>query len=255
MLQLKTPRFTLRTFMLGLTAVCIVGCYYVQRSTKQRAATQWVESVGGDVVYDHAIIAPQFLRNSFGVDYFSTVVGVHIWKPDLPLVDLSQLVQFGNLRFVELEMSESDDSDFTVLESLHEVRRLVISSPALDDLSFLRNWSKLQSIEIGHSQIKSIESLSHLKGLEQLNIRSEIEDTAPLANLTALRYVGLTTKDFDVADFKSLKHVEEIYLEVPESRFSIPECEELERNFPTTTIIVISGRVVWTSKYQDLPAE
>ncbi len=82
-------RFSLRTFLIVLTILCVWLGWYLHRVEQQRAAVRWVRENGGAVRYDYEFDSddkfidasqppvPKWLVDMLGVDYFVSVVSVH----------------------------------------------------------------------------------------------------------------------------------------------------------------------------------
>ena len=96
-------QFSLRTFLLVLTLVCVWFGWQVNRGNRQRKAVAWVEQMGGFVSYDYEVddegnaiadtkpTSPEWLR-----DFYDQVVVV-----DLSGSQVSDLTPLANLKSLQ----------------------------------------------------------------------------------------------------------------------------------------------------------
>ncbi len=80
-------QFSLRTFLVLLTLVCVWFGWQVNRANQRRQAVAWVLEMGGSVQYDYEVddegntiadakpTSPEWLR-----DYYDRVVAVDLYK-------------------------------------------------------------------------------------------------------------------------------------------------------------------------------
>ena len=269
MARVKITRFSLRAFLVVTIALGSLAGYYVQRAQSQRRATKWVLDNGGAVYYDYQIdltklnqkrittngyTPPQWeksdceppglkvLRDLVGIDYFATVVSVYINDIQSPMRDLSQLKSLPQLEYLCIDFHNSDDCEFTAISSLSEIRRLEITAP-LKDLSFVESLHQLQVIELFDTDIDDLREITNLKCLEQIQIESQVKNTGPLSYLTNLKSVSINTEDFNIQDFRNLKKLDFLELDVLDCRYSEAQLSELNLMLPTTAVFVRSNEI------------
>src|SRR5262245_40067519 len=112
-------RFSLRTMLLLITALCIWLGFQINAARRQKEAVAAILSVGGAVYYDYQYAplavggpsytldqnrtppGPQWLRQCIGDDYFRTVVNVIFDRPNnIAKGDLDQLAKLPRLRIL-----------------------------------------------------------------------------------------------------------------------------------------------------------
>ena len=267
--RLKLPRFGLRMLLIATIGLGSAIGYYVQRTQSQFRATQWILSNEGNIYYDYEIDqsklnqedvrgngwspppwqkweapapGPEFLRERLGIDYFATVVGVDVSDSNFPIQNLAQLKAFSDLQLLTIGVPDSDNLDFSAVSELPEIRRLEVHYSALRDLSFIESAHKLRVISLWDTGIRDIQSLSNLKNLERIEINSLIENTAPLAGLTKLKSITINTMDFDIDDFRKLKELEYLDLDVANCRYSQTQLGEFNQMLPKTQIFIRSNK-------------
>lgn len=147
-------RYSLRTLLLIMVAVCVVMGWFTARmkeARRQQAAVATIVSLSGLVIYDDQpddlaaaptpSPVPAWLRNLLGDDFFRTAVHV---------------VAFN-------------DATMEAVPELPEIRRLdFVGSPATDaGLLHARALSRLEELNLSDTQITDA-GLEHLKGLPRL---------------------------------------------------------------------------------------
>ena len=264
-----TLQFSLRAFWLTAIVVGTAVGWYVNRAQRQFHATQLILSQGGSIYYDYQIDSSKLhhetiravrgpsrrpwvmsdaplpgvsaLRDLLGIDYFATVVGVEVREHSGSVSDLSVLEKLPNLRWVDIMLSYSSDCDFSALSNLTEVIRIEIHNTNFKDLTFIQDVHKLRYLKLDHNgDVADYQPISKLVNLERIDIGAEMESTAPLANLTALKSARVTTKSFDVEDFRRLSGLKQLTLYMWNSSYSKEQASKLDQVLPTTHIYIRS---------------
>ena len=113
-------QFSLRTFLVLLTLVCVWFGWQVNRVNRQRKAVAWVLEMGGSVLYDYEVddkgntiadakpTSPEWLP-----DFYDQVVEVHLRNTQVR--DLTPLANLKSLK--GLDLSNTQASDLTPGES------------------------------------------------------------------------------------------------------------------------------------------
>ena len=265
-----TLRFSLRAFLLTTIVLGTAVGWYVNRAQRQYHATQLILSQGGVVYYDYQIDSSKLLdeiiyefrstnrtlpwvmsdaplpgvsalRDFFGIDYFATVVGVEVRDQGGLVSDLSVLEKLPNLRWVDIKLSYSSHCDFSALSNLTEMVRLEFWNTKLKDLTFIQDAHKLKYLRLDqYGEVADYQPISKLVNLERIDIGAQMESPAPLANLTALKSARVTTKSFDVEDFRRLSGLKQLTLYMWNSSYSKEQASKLDQVLPTTHIYIRS---------------
>jgi len=119
------------------------------------------------------------------------------------LLDISVLKKNHKLRALYLRDNEQI-KDFSVLQSLKNLKKLFLRSNNISDIKFLERLYKLQELELGLNNISDISALKGLKKLAALDISSNntISDISILEGLTKISTLNIGSnsqiKDFSV---------------------------------------------------------
>ena len=139
-------QYSLRTFFVLLTVLCVWLGWTVHLANEQRKAVEWVREKGGSVEYDYehnpnpfSVVkgkppVPKWLVQLLGVDYFGNVTGVDIGVPveDSPVRDLTPLAGLQSLQ--ELNLYSTQVNDLTPLANLTSLETLyVINTPVSEE--------------------------------------------------------------------------------------------------------------------------
>jgi len=218
-------RFSLRTLLLLVTALCVWLGIQVNAARRQREAVAAILSAGGTVVYDYEIVpsaspstallktlpagvrrtdkridhnqlphGPAWLRAQIGDDYFRTVIAVYLNHPNAGIkkADLDQLAKLPHLREFVFEGNRTDihDKDLATLGQLHELELLQFIGGSIDGsiLNVLTNPARLKNVCFSDMDIDDVAlgGLEKMTGLEILFLdRTRITD-AGLAHLRNL---------------------------------------------------------------------
>ncbi len=134
-------QFSLRTFLVLLTLVCVWFGWQVNRVNRQRKAVAWVLQMGGSVLYDY--------------QYDGNLISYA--KPTGP----EWLLDF-NHQVVLVELAYAPVSDLAPLTKLKILQALDISNTQANDLTPLANlkslkWLFLANTPVGEEQITKLQ--------------------------------------------------------------------------------------------------
>ncbi len=185
-------KFSLRTFFVLLTLVCVWFGWQVNQANRQRKAVAWVLEMGGSVEYDYEvdgagnIIAdsPELLR-----DFYQQVEVVHLIR-DTQVSDLTPLANLQSLK--TLGLGATQIRDLTPLANLQSLESLYLGDTQVSDLTPLANLQSLKTLGLSDTQVSDLTPLANLKSLERLVlINTQVSDLTPLANLQSLKFPHL----------------------------------------------------------------
>jgi hypothetical protein len=205
-------RFSLRTFMGGVTLFCILLAWQLHRARQQKEAVGAIKTAGGWVHYDYQ--RPDSLTNNFdplatpweppwlldllGIDFFHDVVEVNmVYNDDSkprqdnhgPAVNIApQLAHFPRLRWLLISGPYIDDDGMAAvgrlkrLESFYQWNGEHITDVGV---AHLRDMPRLKYIHLGMSQVgdRGLAALSRLPNLEGLSMQRNKFTDAGLVHL------------------------------------------------------------------------
>ena len=109
-----------------------------------------------------------------GIDAFENLEQLYLKDSDLS--DIGALSSLKHLKDLTIENGD-EITDFGVLHSLTELKRLAIFSEGLKDISFLQNMANLKDLAIEDSAVLELTPMEGLTGLIRLCLK---DNTAPL---------------------------------------------------------------------------
>jgi Leucine-rich repeat (LRR) protein len=214
-------RFSLRTFFVFVTLVCIWSAWYVSRARRQKEAAEAVRNYGGWVYYDFQFnddpqrperVAnespwPSWLIDTFGVDMFHNVVEVN-------------LVYNNDSGNREVTRNYSDEI-IPILESFPSLRRLYLQSTQVTDgtMSHVSRLRKLDTFFVWDVEKLSDKGVGHLALLDRLssihisNSRIGDESLRIFSKLPRIERLSLQKNHFTdkglryLRDMKQLKYL------------------------------------------------
>ncbi len=149
-------QFSLRTFLVVLTLVCVWFGWQVNQANQQRKAVAWVLEMGGSVQYDYEVddagntiadakpTSPELLR-----DFYHQVEVVHLRN-----TQVSDLTPLANLQSLKcLDLTDTQVSDLTPLANMKRLGRLHVSKTPVSDLTPLANLTSLESLYLTDTQV------------------------------------------------------------------------------------------------------
>jgi len=216
-------RFSLRTFLLVLTALCIWLGVKVNQARRQKEAVEALRSVGAYVHYAHQRSAthpegfdsrieldvPRWLRDLAGDDFFQTAVSLRIQRS----VTDADLVHLAGLPYIEqLELTHSVDVTDEGLAHLPRPDRLTVfrtyhTSVGDEFVKRLAGAHRLTTLALDGRRVTD-EGLRALRGLTQLRRLSltgtavsdvGLEAVKEMTSLTSLTLYGTPITDAGLA--------------------------------------------------------
>jgi hypothetical protein len=184
-------RFSLRTLLVVLTALCLLLGYKVRHVQQQQAAVAWVQQMHGVVTYDFEVNGsgapvpyaqppgPNWLRQLIGVDYFASVVGVNLTNPLVN--DVTPLATLLSLK--ELCVQNTAVSDLSPLAKLTRLERLRLISTPVTDVSMVPTLTKLRALRLGYCRITSLSALTRVRELKKLELHEVPVEDREIAEL------------------------------------------------------------------------
>lgn len=132
---------------------------------------------------------------------------------DLNLVDLNYLKEYDFSDVEELNLSGNPSLiDISGLEYLPNLKKILLENDTgIDDISVLEKLQKLEAVSLEGTGIRDISALSHIEGLQTLNLPNSIEDVTCLKNFENLKSLcmGGMISDFSfLADNKKLENLD-----------------------------------------------
>ena len=128
-------RFSLRSFLIVVTILCVFIGWYVYRVDQQKKAVRWVLKHGGAIRYDYQVDSdgrllddsqppgPKWLHSILGVDYFASVVTVNFTFTSVS--DLTPLASLTNLEWLYLDVTPVNDlTPLSGLKNLNVITRI-----------------------------------------------------------------------------------------------------------------------------------
>ncbi|MCR9289046.1 MAG: leucine-rich repeat domain-containing protein [Bacteroidetes bacterium] len=119
--------------------------------------------------------------------------GLYLKKIPIEIKGLSHLQ--------EVNLSNNEITDFSVLQSLKNLTKLNVSGNKISDVTWLSKLGNLKSLNLSKNHIPNIEELETLSSLTHLNLkRNRLRNVEPLKKLTQLQSLNLDNniiKNFD----------------------------------------------------------
>jgi hypothetical protein len=226
----KWLRFSLRTLLLLITALCVWLGIQVTSARRQREAVAAIIKAGGTVFYDYEMVpdtpfgynvnkmlrppGAAWLRQLVGEDYFRTA-GV-VWLPSSAesavdqlaklssvqairiegeVIPLHTLAHLSRLRSLSLMGNRIDSLELSLLPNPARLTHLVLVVRNVDDAAMERisRFSNLEALWLKRTQITDV-GLAHarkLSKLEQLYLDETAITDAGLQHLAALKKLRL----------------------------------------------------------------
>jgi hypothetical protein len=233
-------RFSLRTLLLLITAMCVWLGMNVPAARRQKEAVPVLLKAGAALGYDYEFVpmappphrrwdpeqsppGPTWLRERIGEDYFQTVVAVFFNRPNLGIkkADLDQLAKLPHVTdFVfDGRGTSVHDQDFTALADLHELEMLQFMRARIDGsiLKWLPNPGRLKSLCLGMTDIDdaALVALDKMTALEVLLLYgTHVTDAGleHLRNLTNLEELWLNQTQVTDAGLQHLAGLKKLTL-------------------------------------------
>ena len=209
-------RFSLKTFLVLVTLFCVLMAFLsalVYRVNKQREAVQWVQDHGGSVYYDFEWNEKELWlasdRRPPGPDWLRELIGIDYFADVVFVCGLSRQIE-----------------DIRPLREFSKLQMLELLGTQVSDLRPLRELTKLKVVRLKGNPISDLEPLSKLPRLHFIDLEgAQVSDLEPLREMTQLRKLDLRyTQVTDLSPLTEMKNVT-IYLD-EKQQLTIPE--ELE---------------------------
>ena len=215
-------QYSLRTFFVLLTVLCVWLGWTVHRANEQRKVVEWVKEMGGTVEYDY-----QFDKDDVDID--DAEPPGPAWLDQLLGVDYRQEVE-------GVDLADTQANDLTPLAGLKRLEWLAIRGTPLSDLTPLAKLTRLQELELEYTQVSDLTPLAGLNNLRWLNLQNtQVSDLTPLAGLANLKYLYLNnTQVSDLAPLAKLTSLK--WLDLYETPVSEEQVEELRKALPNCII-------------------
>ena len=179
-----------------------------------------------------------------GCDEFVTIAGrefcalSHFVNIDERFVLTERYIQIleslTNLR--SLVLSNNRITDISLLKSLTNLQSLAIRGNPITDISPLESLTNLWDLSIWDTQVTDISPLKSLTNLQMLSLNGNpITDFSPLESLTDLRWLTLWNSQItDISPLESLTNLRDLSLD--DSSLTMEQIEELRVKLPETYI-------------------
>jgi len=162
-------QFSLATLLL-LTLVCaLVLGLWVAPAERQRRAVAFVESVGGYEEYADEALAPAWIREWLGPDYFQSVRVVSLYQTGVSDTGLAHLEGLTALEMLALNGTLVSDVGLAHLQGLTALELLYLFSTEVSDagLAHLKGLTALEWLDLHGTQVSDA-GLVHLEELTAL---------------------------------------------------------------------------------------
>ncbi len=196
----KFFRFSLRTFLVMTTVVAIWLAFHLRGVQKQKAAVAGVLEFGGWAYYDFQFrdgrilpgntdlnaepLAPAWLVDALGVDWFHDVVAVNLYygqRDGAPVVNsrysdegMKYLADLPELRIVFLDYRQATAESMVYLSGARKLEYLQMADVLIGDegAAHLRNLKNLRWLSIHNAGLtdRSIHTIASLPKLERLSL-------------------------------------------------------------------------------------
>jgi hypothetical protein len=229
-------RFSLKTFFLFTTLLCVWLASQSIRVHKQRRALDQIQKLGGSVGFDFQLdaadnwksnrirLAPRWMRDAIGEDYFRRVAILNFDEGSNPTdADLALLTALPDLRELTLaDRRNITDAGLVHLAQLRDLRVLDLKGTLVigPGLRHLQSLSTLEGLSLANSPLtdEGLQFLTHLSNLRWLHLSStNISDdglryVSSLRRLQDLQLVNANVTDVGLNQLKSLSQLKRILL-------------------------------------------
>jgi Leucine-rich repeat (LRR) protein len=124
---------------------------------------------------------------------------------------------FDKIKQLEVIDMMGQTQEFTTLEPLSDLKnlkKLWLGGLQIDSLNYISTLTGLEELNVGQSNIRDISPLSSLKNLKKLELfETNIDDISALAGLTKLEFLDCSkTKIKDLSPISELENLKVLYL-------------------------------------------
>lgn len=216
-MKLIKPRFGLRSLLLLMTVIAVWIGIHSHNTAAQRKAVEAIHEYGGWVRYDYQFpsgsynptdfdgkampIVPAFLIQTFGIDFFQSVVqvscnysedsGTRLINLNHTDAALEHLPSLPNLRALLLSNRQGSDDGLAHVGKLTRLEHLYmwdVSEVSDVGVAHLANLRRLKCIHLSSSKItdKSLKTFTSMPELEVLSLQFNTFSDAGVKQLTRL---------------------------------------------------------------------
>jgi len=228
--QRRWFQYSLRTFLLIVTLICVWLGWRITAARQQRLAVAAVRELGSGIEYDfdkndqevdRHPSEPAWLMSIFGVDFFHDVVDVDLTEGSTPKPKdfdslRPHLRYFPRLQYIVLSHCKFDDRDFQYLASFQDLRGLWLRNEAqIGGVGFrfvtnLKrfNWLMMEDVPITDEGVEEIKNVASLEQLYLQNARvtdASIESLVKPAKLNVLDVRGTSISSDGVRRLHELR--------------------------------------------------
>jgi hypothetical protein len=216
-------RYSLRTFFVIITVLCLWLGAKLNAARQQQRAVEAVRGLGGNVKYDFEdgrispLLEPPWLMTLLGPDFFHDVVSITIdggrnGHEDFGRI-LPQLRQLPRLRFLELNSGTLRDDDLQYLSELKDLDYLhLLANNQIDGGGFKRlaNLTTLGKLFVNGNPISDhgLESIAVLPNITSLGLNgTKVTDACIelLAKMPKLFYLNVSGSNISANGVRHLK--------------------------------------------------
>ena len=250
-------RYSLRTLLIGVAAICIILAVWVVPSERQRRAVAAIRDSAGFVAYDYEIDAyneddeddeddvpfPEWASDLLGIDYFAEPVLVHFMS-DSTDADLANVGVLSDLEALVINATEHvTDAGLNHLSGLTRLKILFLGFPVSDaGLSRLRRLTALEELTlggpiIGNDSMLRLSKMLRLRelSLDHTNVGDEgLKNLAGLTNLEFFSLRGTNVTDRGLAHLTNLRRL--WALDLSDTQVTDQGCEKLQLALPECEI-------------------
>ena len=235
-------QFSLRSLLL-LVLVVAIPCSWLsvemKAARKQHAIVEAIQSLGGQVTYDHQDIdpfrssfniippvppGPAWLRERLGVDLLANVAAARLAKGRLDIGDaeLEYIRELTQLQVLSLNGTKVSEAGLEKLKGLTQLQFLDLSDTNVGDagMEHLKALTQLSELHLDGTKISNVgmEYLSELTQLDFLELAGTkvgdagLEHLKRLTQLQWLNLAGTKVGDAGLEHLKGLRQLEELNL-------------------------------------------
>lgn len=177
----RWSRFSLKFFLLAITATCVWLAFVSNRARSQKKAVDRTLKLGGGVAFDYQLDANMQWRTN-------PTLPAPAWLIDLVGEDCARSVAIVNFD----EGSDPTDEELSVVERFTELKQLTLMNRKKITDDGLRHLTKLGELEVlalngTNVRDKGFQYIVHMQNLTGLTL-----DDAPVTD-EALKYIGRLT--------------------------------------------------------------
>ena len=234
---------------IGLLAIWMGS--FIQKVKLQREAVAAIYRAGGSVRYDavydigngpqRRVLAPRWLTDSLGIDFFSTVdmVSYHKTGADELAVYLTNLPK---LKTIDFSKSDLSDSGLSHLRGLDPQRLILFETKVTDaGITHIRGMNTLNMLDLDNTSVgdAGMAELATLPRLEFLTVSETnvgdlgVQSIVKLPALVFVNLAGTRVGDAGALMLKSLPGLKR--LQIDRSRVTPPMMKQLYPTFFGTT--------------------